>query len=75
MNYSEISPKENIVNCLITLFSNINNITQNKGKENGNSYQKLKRSRWTDIRKHTVTKLKYFNGHGRLSQSEEGECM
>ena len=24
---------------------------------------------------HTETKLKYFDGHGRLSQSEESECM
>ena len=24
---------------------------------------------------HTETKSKYFNGHGRLSQSEESECM
>ena len=24
---------------------------------------------------HTETKLKYFNGHGRLSQSEESEYM
>ena len=50
-------------------------ITQNKAKESENSYQKLKRSRWTGTRKHKVTKLKYFDGHGRLSQSEEGGCM
>ena len=49
--------------------------TQNKGKESENSYQKLKRSRWTGTRKHTVTKSKYFDGHSRLSQSKEGECM
>ena len=24
---------------------------------------------------HTETKLKYFDRHGRLSQSEESECM
>ena len=28
-------------------------LTQNKGKENENSYQKLKRSRWTGTRTHT----------------------
>jgi hypothetical protein len=38
------------------------------------TYQKLKRSWWTGTRKHTVTKSKYFDGHGRLSQSEEGKC-
>ena len=47
-------------------------ITQNKGKESENSNQKLKRSRWTDTRK---KKLKYFDRHGRLSQSEKSECM
>jgi len=41
--------------------------TQNKGKESENSYQKLKRSQWTGTQKHTVTKLKYFDGRGRLS--------
>ena len=38
-----------------------NPITQNKGKERENSYQKFKRSRWTGTRKHTVTKSKYLN--------------
>ena len=28
-------------------------ITQNKGKESENSYQKLKRSQWTGTRTHT----------------------
>ena len=27
------------------------------------------------MNKHTETKTKYFNGHGRLSQSKESECM
>ena len=48
---------------------------QNKGKESENSYQKLKRSWWTGTRKHTVTKSTFFDEHGHLSQSKEGECM
>ena len=47
-------------------------ITQNKGKESENSNQRLKRSPQD---RHTETKLKYFDRHGRLSQSEESECM
>ena len=43
--------------------------------ESENSYQKLKRSRWTGTQTHTETKSKYFDEHGRLSQSEESECM
>ena len=50
-------------------------ITQNKRKESENSYQRLKRSRWTGSRKHTVRKSKYFDGQSRLSQSVEDECM
>ena len=47
-------------------------ITENKGKESENSYQKLKRS---PEDRHTETKLKYFDGHCRPSQSEQSECM
>ena len=51
-------------------------LTQNKEKKRSeNSYQKLKRSWRTGTRKHMVTKSKYFDEHGRLSQSEEDECM
>ena len=50
-------------------------ITQNKRKESENSYQNLKISWWTDTRKHTETKSKYFDWHGRLSQSEESKCL
>jgi hypothetical protein len=31
--------------------------------------------RRTGTRKHMETNSKYFDGHGRLSQSEESECM
>ena len=44
-------------------------ISQNKGTESENSYQKLKRSLKD---RHTETVSNYFDGHGRLSQSEEG---
>ena len=50
-------------------------ITQNKGKESENSYQKLKSSQWRGTGNHTVTKSKYFDGHGRLSQSENLLCL
>ena len=49
-------------------------LTQNKGKESKNSYQKLKRIRWTGTRTHMETKSKYFDGYGH-PQSEENECM
>ena len=51
-------------------------ITQNIGKEWGNSYRKMKRyleERHTP--KHTETYLKYFVNHRCLSQSEESKCM
>ena len=50
-------------------------ITQNKGKESENSYQKLKRFVDRHTNTHTETKSKYFDGHSSLSQSEERECM
>ena len=45
--------------------------TQNKGKERENSYQKLKRSpkEWHNQTHGSL--IKYFDGHRRLSQSEE----
>ena len=48
---------------------------QNEGKESENSYQKLKRSL---LDRHTKTHgnlNKFFDGHGRLSQSTESEHM
>ena len=53
----------------------MNLISQNKGKESENSYQKLKRLQGTGTWKHTITKSKYFDEHSSLSQWEEGECM
>ena len=50
-------------------------ISQTKGKESENSYQKLRRSQWTGTQKHMETKLKYFDGHVHPSQSEESKCM
>ena len=46
--------------------------SQNKGKENENSYLKLKRS---PRDRHTKTVSKYFDWHGRLCQSEESKCL
>ena len=47
-------------------------ITQNKGKESENSYQKLKRS---PRDRHTKTVSRYFDRHSRLYQSEESKCL
>ena len=47
-------------------------ISQNKGKESENSYQKLKRSLKD---RHTETVSRYFDRHGRLYQSEESKCL
>ena len=46
------------------------------GKERENFYQKLKRSpeEW-HTHKRMETYLKYFDGHKRLSQSEENKCV
>ena len=60
---------------IILQYRTIYRISQNKGKESENSYQKLKRSQQTGTRKHTETKSKYFDAHCRLSQSKECECM
>ena len=49
--------------------------SQIKGKESENSYQELKRSQKTGTHKHTETVSRYFNWHGRLSQSEESKCL
>ena len=46
-------------------------MSQNKGKERENSYQKLKRS---PEERHMETKSIYFDCHRRLSQSLESEC-
>ena len=46
--------------------------SQIKGKESENSYQKLKRS---PKDRHTQTVLRYFDWHGRLSQSDESKCL
>ena len=35
-------------------------ITQNKGKESENSYQKLKRSRWTGAQTHARKQIEIF---------------
>ena len=48
--------------------------TQSKGNEK-NSYQKLKRSPMERHMQTTETYSKYFEGHRRLCQSEESECM
>ena len=47
-------------------------ISQNKGKESENSYQKLKRSLED---RHMETVSRYFDRHGRLYQSEESKCL
>ena len=56
---------------LISFITFIYLLTQSKGKESENSYRKLKNSRWTATRTHTHTRKqsKYFDGHGRPSQT------
>ena len=74
MNSGGEGRSSNLVNYFLRIdvtTINFYAIIQNKGKESENSYKKLKRSRWTGTRKHTVTKSKYFDGHSSLSQSEE----
>ena len=60
---------------LLTHTNPIHIYHKNKGKESGSSYQKLKRPQWTGTQTHMETKFKYFDEHGRLSQSEESQCM
>ena len=47
---------------------------QIKGKESENSYQELKRSQ-NDRHTHMETVSRYFDWHGRLSQSKESKCL
>ena len=50
--------------------------SQIKGKESENSYQELKRSpKDRHTHTHTETVSRYFDRHGRLSQSEESKCL
>ena len=46
---------------------------QIKGKESENSYQELKRSQKGQA--HTETLSRYFDWHGRLSQSKESKHL
>jgi hypothetical protein len=51
-------------------------LTQNKGKESEKNLPKIEEitvDRHTNT--HMETKSKYFEGHDRLSQSEESKCM